>query len=97
MTKTPFVTVNQAALELLCTPRRVRVLLTQGRLLGAFDTAAGVWRVNHPLRLRPGKRGPQMKCKKPPKASGMAERSAAIKTAGERKAGLGKGFAREVA
>lgn len=95
MPKNPFVTVKQAAVELLCTPRRVRVLLVQGRLLGAFDAAAGVWQVNHPLRLRPGRRGPLMKCKQPPKASGMAQRSAAIKTAGERQEVCGKGDARE--
>lgn len=92
---TLFVSVEQAARNLGLSARRVRHLLATGRIYG-FKDQRNIWRVPAYPEVRPGRRGPRMG-KKPPKASGMAERSAAIKTAGERKAGLGKGFAREVA
>lgn len=90
-----YLTVDRAAKLLGVSTRRVRALLAQRRLPG-FKDSKQVWRL-FSLSVTSGKRGPKMKCKKPPQASGMAERSAAIKTAGERKADLGKGFAREVA
>ncbi|MFA5242279.1 MAG: hypothetical protein WC029_06000 [Sulfuricella sp.] len=88
------ISVGQAAKKLGVSARRVRVLLTTGRLAGYKD-AREVWKVNPFLIISPGKRGPRMKCKQPPKASGMAQRSEAIETAGERFGVCGKGDARE--
>lgn len=55
-----FLTVSQVAdfLEVSC--RRVQVLLTQGRIPG-FKSAGGVWRVNAPFTIKPGKRGPDLR------------------------------------
>ncbi|MFH1495429.1 MAG: helix-turn-helix domain-containing protein [Pseudomonadota bacterium] len=90
-----YLTVDRAAKLLGISTRRVRTLLAQRRLAGFKDNNQ-VWRL-FSLSIKPGKRGPKMKHKQPPKASGMAERSAAIKTAGERSEGCGKGDARDKA
>lgn len=92
----PTISVDQAAKKLGVSARRVRVLLASGRLFG-FKDARDVWQVGAFLPISPGKRGPKMKHKQPPKASGMAERSAAIKTAGERSGRCSKADARDKA
>lgn len=50
-------TVSAVAKYLQVTERRVRLLLSQGRIDGYKD-GFNVWRVTQPFRIRPGKRGP---------------------------------------
>ena len=51
------ITVSAAAKELKITERRVRLLLSQGRIHG-FKNGYNVWCVNYPFIITPGKRGP---------------------------------------
>ncbi len=76
----PTLTVKQAAKKLGVSPRRVRVLLAQWRLAGRKD-AQNVWWVDPLLMLRPGTRGPRLRCKQRPKGSIMPERSVGMETA----------------
>jgi len=50
-------TVSEVAEHLQVTERRVRLLLSQGRINGYKD-GFNVWRVTAPFTIRRGKRGP---------------------------------------
>jgi excisionase family DNA binding protein len=54
-------TVAKVANFLNVSDRRVRTLLSQGRIQGYKDDK-GAWRVFWPLMVRPGRRGPDLKC-----------------------------------
>ena len=57
----PFlVKVSAVAKRLGISPRRVRHLLTSGRMAGV-KSPTGRWSVIWPLQITPGKRGPEMK------------------------------------
>ena len=53
--------VETAARALGCSGTRIRKLLRAGRLSGYKDELAGPWKIVWPLRLKPGKRGPDFK------------------------------------
>ncbi|WP_148042223.1 helix-turn-helix domain-containing protein [Pseudomethylobacillus aquaticus] len=53
------VEVSKAAKSLGVSPRRVRALLAQGRLIG-YKNQRKVWMVMYPLEVIPGKRGPDL-------------------------------------
>lgn len=55
-----FVTVSQVAKRLSISERRVRELLSSGRMLG-IKQSNGQWFVHWPLIITAGKRGPEMK------------------------------------
>lgn len=52
--------VQRVADFLNVSDRRVRALLAQGRITGFKD--GKVWKVFWPLMVRPGRRGPDLKC-----------------------------------
>lgn len=52
--------VSEVAAFLKVSERRVRLLLSQGRISGHKD-AFNIWRVYYPLDVRPGKRGPDLR------------------------------------
>lgn len=56
----PTITVSEVAGFLKVTERRVRLLLSQGRIDGYKD-GFNVWRVTCPVQIRPGKRGPDFR------------------------------------
>jgi hypothetical protein len=78
---TPF-GVKDVARFLGVSDRRVRALLAQGRI-HAFKRKGGMWEVVWPLRVSPGRRGPDLKgypvrrllTVKPSKASGKGKGS----------------------
>lgn len=53
-------TVPEVAEFLSVTPRRVRVLLSQGRIDGVKDVIDGTWRIKIPLTVIPSTRGPDL-------------------------------------
>lgn len=55
-----FLSVSDVADFLKVTDRRVRVLLSQGRING-FKDDSGIWRITCPFSVKPGKRGPDFK------------------------------------
>jgi len=55
-----FYTVSEVAKFLEVTDRRVRTLLSQGRISG-FKDESDIWRVHAPLNIKPGKRGPDFR------------------------------------
>lgn len=54
-----YVSVSQVAKRLSLSPRRVRFLLSSGRMAG-HKQDNGRWLVLWPLRITPGARGPDM-------------------------------------
>jgi len=55
-----YLSVSDVADFLEVSDRRVRFLLSQGRIDG-FKDDAGNWRVTCPVNIKPGKRGPDFK------------------------------------
>jgi hypothetical protein len=53
--------VSFVAAFLGCSPRRVRALLSQGRIQ-AYKDKGDVWKVLWPLVVTPGTRGPDLRC-----------------------------------
>jgi|GEM_PF-4209280 len=64
-----YITVSEAARKLDCSDRRVRTLLSQGRLLGEYFERERRWLVNSPIRVTYGKRGPKLGQKPSPSPS----------------------------
>lgn len=56
----PTLTVSEVAAFLEVTERRVRLLLSQGRITGYKDPG-NIWRITCPLNIQPGKRGPDFR------------------------------------
>lgn len=52
--------VSEVAGFLEISERRVRTLLSQGRIAG-FKDDKDIWHVSHPLQVTPGKRGPDLR------------------------------------
>lgn len=52
--------VKEMARFLGVSDRRVRALLAQGRIAG-YKRKGGMWEVIYPLRILPGRRGPDLK------------------------------------
>ena len=82
------VTVEHAALFLQCSTRRVRYLLSHGRLSGFKDEmrATRPWKVIWPLVLTPGSRGPDMR-RLPTRLPKLLRRNSTKSTLTDRKAG----------
>ncbi|MBX3617477.1 helix-turn-helix domain-containing protein [Nitrosomonas sp.] len=57
---TQFLSVSDVADFLEVSERRVRTLLSQGRIDGYRDDS-NVWRIACPLNIKPGKRGPDLR------------------------------------
>ena len=55
-----FLSISDVADFLEISERRVRVLLAQGRIEG-FKDDSNIWRVNCPLNIKPGTRGPDLR------------------------------------
>lgn len=55
-----FLSVPDVANFLEVSDRRVRTLLSQGRIAG-FKDDSGIWRITCPLNIKPGKRGPDFR------------------------------------
>jgi len=56
----PTLSVSEVAAFLQISERRVRLLLSQGRIDGQKD-GVNIWRIACPLNIRPGKRGPDLR------------------------------------
>jgi|GEM_PF-4497967 len=54
-----FLTVSKVAEFLETSERRVRTLLSEGRIEG-FKDARDIWRIKSPLSIKPGTRGPDL-------------------------------------
>lgn len=54
-----YLTVAEVARFLEVSPRRVRFLLTQGRIHG-FKDSRNIWRISVPFRITRNLRGPQL-------------------------------------
>ena len=54
-----FLTVSEVAEFLETSERRVRTLLSEGRIEG-FKDASDTWRIKSPLSIKPGTRGPDL-------------------------------------
>jgi hypothetical protein len=84
-----------AAQELGISTRRARILLAQGRLLG--EKSDGQWRVNYPIRLIEGRRGPKLLSKGGQRPPCMPKRSGGIETAVSTVDGAPQAFTRSSA
>ncbi len=62
-----WLTVSMAAKEMCVTPRRIRALLAEGRLLGQ-QLENGYWEVKFPFVVVMARRGPQLLVRRPKKA-----------------------------
>lgn len=54
-----FLTVSEVAEFLETSERRVRTLLSEGRIEG-FKDSRDIWRIKSPLSIKPGTRGPDL-------------------------------------
>jgi len=57
---TQFLSISDVADFLEVSERRVRTLLSQGRIAG-FKDDSNIWRITRPLDIKPGKRGPDLR------------------------------------